>query len=112
MLGVVLTSLLSEGSYVRNRSFGLGPAVVLAAIVFGCGSDNSKNTFTCNYAASAGVCADFTSSQSLSSAQQSQIQTACTTTNPPGTFSSGATCPTANRVGTCTVNNSGVQGVT
>jgi len=94
---------------MRNSSVGFGAALVLVATAFGCGG-SSGNSYTCNFAAAAGLCWEWTAPQSLTSAQQSQLQTACTTNNPPGTFSTGANCPSASRVGTCSVNISQVPG--
>ena len=90
-------------------------ALLLAVGALGCGDSNSgsnANTYTCSFAASSGVCYQWTAPQTLTSAQVSQLQTACTTGNPPGTFASGANCPSASRVGTCTLANTQVSGVT
>jgi hypothetical protein len=79
-------------------------AVILAVATFGCGSSN--NTFTCSYAASIGYCYEWTSPSALNSSQVSQLQQQCTNSGIAGaTFSTGSTCPTANRVGTCAVSN-------
>lgn len=92
------------------RIVGLG--VALCVIVgAGCGgsSGNSSTTFSCNNAA-AYFCFDETVPSSLSSSQVTQLQNACT--NSGWTFSSGASCPSTNRVGSCSLTNTtGVSGV-
>jgi len=94
---------------MRNRLFGVGAGLVLALAAFSCGG--SGNTYTCNFAANSGLCWEWSTSQSLSSSEQSQLQTACTSNNPPGTFSNGASCPSTNRVGTCSINAGQVNSV-
>ena len=99
---------------MRDRSVGFVAALVLAVAAFSCGGSSSGgggNTYTCNFATSAGICWEWTAPSSLTSAQQSQLQTACTGGNPPGTFATGASCPSTNRVGTCAYNNTQVAGV-
>jgi hypothetical protein len=83
--------------------------VVLAVAAFSCGG-SSGNTYTCNFASSAGVCWEWTSQQALTSQQVTTIQNACTTG--AGTYSTGGSCPSASRVGTCTLTNSQVSGTT
>src|SRR5262249_26780972 len=96
---------------MRNRWVGFGAGLVVALAAFSCGG-SSGNTYTCNFAANSGICWEWTTSQSLSSSQQSQLQTACTSNNPPGTYATGANCPSPTRVGTCPVNNTKENSVT
>jgi len=96
---------------MRNSSVGFGAALVLVAAAFGCGG-SSGNSYTCNFAAAAGLCWEWTAPQSLTSAQQSQLQTACTTSPIGGAFSTGGNCPNAGRVGICTITFPQVPGTT
>jgi hypothetical protein len=92
---------------------------VLAVAAFGCGGgsdsaglgngSNGMKTYTCNFA-SHGFCYEFAAPSSITSAQESQLQNACTSGGGSG-FSSGTTCPSAGRVGTCAYANSSVAGV-
>jgi hypothetical protein len=95
---------------MRNRLIGF-IVVVLAVAAVGCGG-SSGNTYTCNFAASYGACYEWDAPQALPSAQVTQLQTACTSGAAAGTFSTGSTCPSASRVGTCALTNSQVSGVT
>jgi hypothetical protein len=86
--------------------------VVLAVAAFSCGG-SSPNGYTCNYSASVGICAEWSASQSLTSQQVTTLQNYCTAGGGlSGTFSTGMTCPSASRVGICTMNNTQVNGVT
>jgi hypothetical protein len=96
---------------MRNRLIGFGfVMVVLAVAATGCGG-SSGNIYSCNFAASAGLCYDYSSAQPLPSAQVTQLQTACTTGG-AGTFSTSSTCPSASRVGSCALTNTQMSGVT
>jgi len=70
-------------------------AAVLAVAASGC---SSSNTYVCSFAASDGLCWEWTTSDS---SYQSAIQQSCTTGG--GTFSNGGSCPSTNRVGTCAI---------
>src|SRR5258708_2660725 len=93
---------------MRNRLIGF-VVVVLAVAAVGCGG-SSGNLYSCNFAASSGLCYDWSSPQALPSAQLTQIQTSCTAA--AGTFSTGSTCPSASRVGSCALTNTQMSGVT
>ncbi len=93
---------------MRNRLIGF-VVVVLAVAAVGCGG-SSGNTYSCNFAASAGLCYDYSAPTPLPSAQVTQLQTSCT--GAAGTFSTGSTCPSASRVGSCALTNSQMSGVT
>jgi hypothetical protein len=93
---------------MRNRLIGF-VVVVLAVAATGCGG-SSGNTYSCNFAASAGLCYDYSSPQPLPAAQVTQLQSACTTGG--ATFSTSSTCPSASRVGSCALTNSQMAGVT
>lgn len=96
---------------MRNRSIGFGfVVVVLALTAAGCGGSNA-NTYTCNFAASSGLCYEYSASQALTSAQVTQLQSSCTTGG-AGTFATGSTCPSASRVGSCALTNAQASGVT
>jgi hypothetical protein len=86
-------------------------AVLLAVLGVGCSSGG--NTYTCSFAASVGVCYQWTTSDSLSSTQISELQDACTAGGGAGsgTFSTGSNCPSSNRVGSCALSDVGVSGV-
>jgi hypothetical protein len=95
---------------MTRRILGLGFALCTILSV-GCsgGGTGSGATFSCNLPADS-FCYDWTSVANLTSAQVTQLQTACT--NAGGTFGNGSACPSANRVGTCSVTNStGVAGL-
>ena len=72
-------------------------AVLLAVAASGC---SSSNTYVCNFAASVGLCYEWTTSDS---SYESAFQQACTGGGSGGTFSTGGSCPSTNRVGTCTI---------
>ena len=87
-------------------------AAMVAIAAFGCGGSSSDgNTYVCNYPSTVGICYQWTSPAALTSAQISQLQSLCSMTQLGGTFSTGATCPSANRVGTCAISTQ-LQGVT
>ncbi len=96
---------------MRNRLIGF-VVVVLAIAAVGCGGSSSGNTYTCSFAASYGACWEWSAPQALPSAQVTQLQTACTSGGAAGSFSTGSTCPSASRVGTCALTNTQVSGVT
>ena len=76
---------------------------------FGCGG--SSNSWTCNFASSVGFCYEWKSSVSLTSSEVSQLQQQCTGSGLAGaTFSTGSTCPSTNRVGSCQSTNLQVPG--
>jgi len=86
-------------------------AGLLALAAAGCSS--STTTYTCNFASTVGQCFEWSTTESLSSSEVSQLQTACTGGVAGGTFATGATCSSTNRVGTCTFSAYGaVSGVT
>jgi len=86
-------------------------SVMLTLAAFGCGG--SSNSWTCNFASSVGGCYEWSaSSVSLTSAQVSELQQQCTASGLAGaTFSTGSTCPSNNRVGTCQFTQVQVPGV-
>lgn len=92
---------------MRNRLIAF-VAVVFVATGFGCGG--SGNTYTCSFAASAGVCWEWQTPQALTSQQVTQLQSACTAGGAGATFSTGGTCPSASRIGSCALTNSQVSG--
>lgn len=92
---------------MRRRVIGFG--VVLAVAAFGCGGNG--NTYTCTYSASAGICAEWDAAQALNSSQVTTLQNYCTSgVGITGTFSTGVTCPSASRVGTCALTTTQVSG--
>ncbi len=95
---------------MRNRLIGLGFAVVVFALAaVSCGGSNS-NIYSCNFAASAGLCYEYSSPVALTSTQVTQLQSSCTTGG-AGTFSTSASCPSASRVGSCALSNAQMAGV-
>src|SRR5712664_609466 len=90
----------------RFVALGLALCTIVAA---GCGG-SSSTTFSCNYAASS-FCFDESVPSSLTGAQVTQLQNSCT--GDGGTFANGSSCPTSNRVGTCTLptNTTGISGL-
>ncbi|HKD41216.1 MAG TPA: hypothetical protein VKB87_13105 [Myxococcaceae bacterium] len=87
-------------------------AAMVAIAAFGCGGGSSNgNTYVCNYPSTVGICSQWTSPAALTSAQISQLQGDCSMTQWGGTFSTGATCPSASRVGTCVISTQ-LPGVT
>jgi hypothetical protein len=96
---------------MRNRLIGFGfVVVVLAVAAVGCGG--SSNTYSCNFAASIGLCYDYSSPQALTAAQVTQLQNACTAGAAAGAFSTTSSCPSAGRVGSCALPNTQMTGVT
>ncbi|SRR6266851_2611599 len=96
---------------MRNRLIGF-IVVVLAVAAVGCGGSSNGNTYTCSFAASYGICLEWSAAQALTSAQVTQLQNACTSVGVASSFSTGSTCPSASRVGTCALTNSQVSGTT
>ncbi|HMK73349.1 MAG TPA: hypothetical protein VK454_08410 [Myxococcaceae bacterium] len=94
---------------MRKSLIGLA-AAVLAVAASGC-SSSSSNTYTCDFSAAVGFCYEWSTASSLSSSEISQLQAACTGGGAGGTFSTGTTCSSTNRVGQCTFSNFGVSGV-
>jgi hypothetical protein len=95
---------------MRRALIGL-VALLVAAAASGC-SSSSNNTYTCDFSAAVGFCYEWSTANSLSSSEISQLQAACTGSGSGGgTFSTGTTCSATNRVGTCTFSNFGVSGV-
>ena len=94
---------------MRKRLMSVAGAVLTLA-AFGCGG--SSNSWTCT-SSSVGVCYEWSaSSVSLTSAQVSELQQQCTASGLAGaTFSTGSTCPSTNRVGTCQFTQVQVPGV-
>jgi len=82
---------------------------VLALAAVGCSSNN--NTYSCTFGPSNGVCYQWTTANALNSAQVSQLEAACTGSSDAGTFVSGGSCSSSNRVGSCTFTFS-LAGVT
>ena len=93
---------------MRNRLIGF-VVVVLTVAAVGCGG-SSGNLYTCNFGASAGYCQEWNALSALPSAQVTQFQNSCTVAG--GTYSTGSTCPSASRVGSCALTNSQMSGVT
>jgi len=94
---------------MHNRMIGF--VVVLAATGFGCGLGGTS--YTCTFGATYGVCWEWDAPVPPPSSQVTQLQNACTSgVGVTGTFSSGASCPSANRVGTCTMHTTQLIGVT
>lgn len=94
---------------MRKRLMSVAGAMLTLA-AFGCGG--SSNSWTCNFASSVGGCYEWNSSVSLSSSQVSQLQQQCTGSGLVGAmFSTGSTCPSTNRVGSCQFTNLQVPGV-
>ena len=92
---------------MRKRFIG-GAAAMFVLSAFGCGgTSNSSDTWTCNQAASTGFCYEWSTPNYLNSSDVSQLHQALQqnrTSSQGGMFSSGANCPTMNRVGTCAVS--------
>ena len=76
-------------------------AALLAVAASGCSS--SSNTYVCDFATSVGLCYEWTTANSLSSSEVSALEAACTSGGTAGTFSTGGSCPSTNRVGICTI---------
>jgi len=94
---------------MRKRWMSVAGAMLTLA-AFGCGG--TSNSWTCNFASSVGACYEWSSATSLNSTQVSQIQQVCTGSGQAGaTFSTGSTCPSTNRVGSCQFTNT-LSGVT
>jgi len=85
-------------------------AAMLAVAAFGCGSSN--NRYICNYPAAIGICTEWDSPSALTSTQVSSLQAQCSTSQIGGTFSTGGNCPSASRVGVCTITFPQVPGTT
>jgi len=101
---------------MRNRFSG-ATAAMLALTAFGCGGSQTSNigdTWTCNQAVSTGFCYEWSAPSYLNSSDLSQFQQAlqqnCTNSQ-GGIFSTGANCPTMNRVGTCAISYDQERGV-
>ena len=95
---------------MRKRSMSVAGAMLTLAAI-GCGG--STNSWTCNFASSVGGCYEWSASGvSLTSAQVSELQQQCTASGLAGaTVSTGSTCPSTNRVGTCQFTQVQVPGV-
>ncbi len=86
--------------------------ICLAAIAFalctaGC-SSSSSSSFSCTFSSTstlASSCYQWTSPQSLTSQQISDLSTACTSASTGATFSQGQSCSTTNSVGTCSFSS-------
>jgi hypothetical protein len=91
---------------MRRGMVGLA-AVVMAVVAAGC---SSNSTYTCNFTASVGICYQWSTSESLTSAEVDALQQACTGSGLGGaTFTNGGSCPSTNRVGTCSFSASNVS---
>ena len=92
----------------------IGTAVaILAVAAFGCGGTSNRNeTWTCNASASFGFCYEWSAPNYLNPSEASKLQQTlqenCTGSGLGDIFSTGANCPTTDRVGTCAVSH--VQG--
>ena len=92
-----------------------GSAAMFVLTVLGCGgTSNSSDTWTCNQAASTGLCYEWSAPKYLNSSDVGQLQQAlqqnCTSSQ-GAMFSIGANCPTMNRIGTCAVSYVQERGV-
>jgi|GEM_PF-3445149 len=95
---------------VQTRPIGwvLGLCTFLLA---GCGTSTTASTgnaaqYSCDQA-SIGRCTLYGAPTALNSAQLMILQNNCATSQPPSTLANGDTCPTANRVGFCTLTTTG-----